>query len=253
MGKRTLRLVTGAIMLASALSAQTVDIVIATYGAGRLHDVTGAVRSALSAGRRDIAVTLDALGVTDPAPGRVKSLRVIYRVGDALFETEARDFETLALPVGPPQAAQSNPQPAPTASTSNVQPTTGGFFDPPGTASGTATPGPSSASSPAPSAPPVVSPVASVPNGACFYLQANYGGSPYCFSIGSATASLGNQRRRFRSMRLVGSGKAAVLFDADNFVGASIRVTKNQPDLRAAQGPFYSTDFEDRAASLRVE
>ena len=99
----------------------------------------------------------------------------------------------------------------------------------------------------------VVSPVASVPNGACFYVQANYGGTPYCFASGSSTASLGSQRRRFRSVRLVGSAQAVVLFDADNFLGASVRLLKSQPDLRTAQGPFYSTDFEDRAASVRVE
>lgn len=259
MGKLTLQLAMGVAVLAACACAQTVEIVIATYGSGRLQDVTAVVRAALASGRRDLPVTLEALGVSDPAPGRVKSLRVLYRAGDGLYEAVAQDFENLALPAGVPDLAATS-QPAAPAPAASVQPTTGGFFDTPGAASGTAETAGSTAAAtpartaatPAPTAP-VVSPVASVPNGACFYVQANYGGTPYCFASGSSTATLGGQRRRFRSVRLVGSAQAVVLFDADNFLGASVRVLKSQPDLRTAQGPFYVTDFEDRAASVRVE
>lgn len=250
----------GVAAFAACACAQNVEIVIATYGSGRLQDVTAVVRTALAAGRRELPVTLEALGVSDPAPGRVKSLRVLYRAGDGLYEAVAQDFENLALPAGVPDMAASAASPAAPAPAASVQATTGGFFDSPGVASGTAQPAGSTtaatpaptAATPAPSAP-VVSPVASVPNGACFYVQANYGGTPYCFASGSSTASLGSQRRRFRSVRLVGSAQAVVLFDADNYLGASVRLLKSQPDLRTAQGPFYSTDFEDRAASVRVE
>ncbi|MBN8731565.1 MAG: hypothetical protein J0L64_13555 [Acidobacteria bacterium] len=264
MGKLTLRFACGVAALACCAWAQSVEIVIATYGSGRLQDVTAVVRAALASGRRELPVTLEALGVSDPAPGRVKSLRVLYRAGDALYEAVAQDFENLALPAGVPDMAASSTQPAAPAPAGSAQPTTGGFFDAPGSASGTAqsagTPAaaapaanPPAGSVPAAAAPVAVSPVASVPNGACFYVQANYGGTPYCVASGTSTASLGGQRRRFRSVRLVGSAQAAVLFDADNFLGASVRVLKSQPDLRTAQGPFYSTDFEDRAASVRVE
>ncbi|MBK7928728.1 MAG: hypothetical protein IPJ98_14905 [Bryobacterales bacterium] len=260
MGTLTLRYACGVAALACCAWAQSVEIVIATYGSGRLQDVTVVVRTALASGRRELPVTLEALGVSDPAPGRVKSLRVLYRAGDGLYEAVAQDFENLTLPAGAPDVTASAAPPAAAAPAASVQPTTGGFFDTPGAATGTAetagspaaTPAPTAAT-PAPSAPVVVSPVASVPNGACFYVQANYGGTPYCFASGSSTASLGDQRRRFRSVRLVGSAQAVVLFDADNFLGASVRLLKSQPDLRSAQGPFYVSDFEDRAASVRVD
>lgn len=259
MGKLTLRFACGVAALACCAWAQSVEIIIATYGSGRLQDVTAVVRAALASGRRELPVTLEALGVSDPAPGRVKSLRVLYRAGDGLYEAVAQDFENLTLPAGAPDVTASAAPPAAPAPAASVQPTTGGFFDTPGAATGTAeTAGSPAATAPAASvpaaaAPVVVSPVSSVPNGACFYVQANYGGTPYCFASGSSTASLGGQRRRFRSVRLVGSAQAVVLFDADNFLGASARLLKSQPDLRTAQGPFYVTDFEDRAASVRVE
>ena len=250
---------TAFLLFALSAFAQPIEIVLATYGSGQLHDVTASVRSALAAGRRDLPVTLDALAVSDPAPGRVKMLRIVYRAGGALYEVMANDFETITLPTGAPtSAAAAQPAPATT-----VQPTSGGFFDTPGTsttptassanagsAGAAAGSTPAAASAPAP---PTVSPVASVPNGACFYTQPNYAGSPYCFATGSATANLGSQRRQFRSMRLVGSAQGAWLFDADNFTGASVRLTQSQADLRNARGAYYATDFDSRAASLRVE
>lgn len=249
---------TAAFCLATALAAaQPVEIVLATYGSGQLHDVTGVVRSALAAGKQELPVTLDALGVGDPAPGRVKTMRIVYRAAGLLFETSARDFETIALPMAAPTAAVTAPSvpPAPAPPAGNGI-STGGFFDAPATA-GTGAPGSGVATAPPPSAPPaastIVSPVASVPNGACFYLQSNYGGTPYCFASGSASADLGSERRRFRSMRLVGSAQAAVLFDANHFSGASARLTQSQPDLRTARGAYYTSDFDERAASLRVE
>ena len=243
-------------------SAQPVEIVLATYGAGQLHDVTGVVRGALAAGKRELPVTLDALGVSDPSPGRVKTLRIVYRASGTLFEVAAKDFETIPLPAAAPSAAVTVPPsaPPPAAAPPGNGISTGGFFDTPG-AAGTGTP-PSGAAgvppfSPTPAAPPapstIVSPVASVPNGACFYMQTNYGGTPYCFASGSASADLGSERRRFRSMRLVGSAQAAVLFDAHNYSGASARLTRSEPDLRTARGAYYVSDFDERAASLRVE
>lgn len=259
------------VLLSCSAFAQQVEIVLATYGSTQLHDVTTAVRSAIARGRRDLPVTLDALGVSDPAPGRVKTLRIVYRTDGALLETMANDFETISLPAGtlvtPAAAATPSAGGPPTASQpTTVQSTTGGFFDTPGAPASSAAPGAAAAgaagaasgstagaaSTPA-SAPVTISPVSSVPNGACFYTQANYAGTPYCYAAGSATATLGDQRRRFRSVRLVGSAKAVWLFDADNFTGASVRLTQAQADLRAAQGGYYSTDFEDRAASLKVE
>lgn len=250
---------TAAICFATGLAAaQPVEIVLATYGSGQLHDVTGVVRSALAAGKQELPVTLDALGVGDPAPGRVKTLRIIYRAAGLLFETAARDFETIALPVSAPSAAAPSVPPASAPPAGNGI-ATGGFFDPPATAgsgapgSGVATAPPSAPPSAPPAASTIVSPVASVPNGACFYMQSNYGGTPYCFASGSASADLGSERRRFRSMRLVGAAQAAVLFDANNFSGASARLTQSQPDLRTARGAYYTSDFDERAASLRVE
>ena len=252
-----MKLATALLAFALAASAQPVEVVLATYGAGQLHDVTNTIRNALSSGKREIPVTLDALGVGDPSPGRVKVLRIVYRFNGSLYEVMGNDFDTVTLPTGAPASTASASQPA--AGGTTLQPTTGGFFDTPGAsnpAAGTAGASASSAgaSVTTPAAAPVsVSPVASVPNGACFYTQANYSGSPYCFASGSTTATLGDQRRRFRSVRLVGSAKSAWLFDADNFTGASIRLMQSQANLRTAQGPYYMEDFEDRAASLRVE
>ncbi|MEP7366220.1 MAG: hypothetical protein ABI972_23430 [Acidobacteriota bacterium] len=262
-----MKLATAILLFALSAFAQPVEIVLATYGSGQLHDVTSTVRSALASGKRDLPVTLDALATSDPAPGRVKMLRIVYRVNGSLYEVMANDFETITFPTGAPVTTAAATQPAP-APTTSVQPTTGGFFDTPGAttsptpSAGTVGSSAASAGAPAVSAPstsaavpaPVtVSPVASVPNGACFYVQPNFSGSPYCFATGSATSTLGDQRRHFRSMRLVGSAKAAWLFDADNFTGASVRLTQSQPNLRTAQGSYYSTDFEDRAVSVRVE
>jgi hypothetical protein len=253
-----MKLVTVVLLWGLPVFAQPVEIVLATYGAGQIHDVTNTVRSALASRKHDLAVTLDALSVSDPAPGRVKMLRIVYRVNGSLYELMANDFETVVLPTGVPatNAAATPPASAPPPA-SAVQPTTGGFFDTPGTASSSpptptapATPSPTTTVTPSPI---TVSPVASVPNGACFFTQPNFGGSPYCFASGTATATLGEQRRHFRSVRLVGSARAAWLFDAGNFTGASVRLTQSQPNLRTAQGSYYTTDFEDRAASLRVE
>lgn len=252
-----MKLAPALLLLSISAFAQPVEIVLATYGAGKLHDVTGVVRNALTSGKRELTVTLEGLGVGDPSPGRVKSLRVVYRVNGSLYEAVANDFESLALPTGEPAAAANAPQAGSAGPGATVQPTTGGFFDTPGSTTPTAAkpdaggpPIPAATTTPAPA---VVSPVASVPNGACFYTQPNYAGTPYCFATGTATAALGEQRRAFRSMRLVGSATAAWLFDADNFTGASVRLTRSQADLRNAQGAYYSTDFEERAASIRVE
>jgi hypothetical protein len=253
-----MKLATVVLLWGLPVFAQPVEIVLATYGAGQIHDVTNTVRSALASRKHDLAVTLDALSVSDPSPGRVKMLRIVYRFNGSLYEVMANDFETVVLPTGVPatNAAATPPASAPPPA-STVQPTTGGFFDTPGSASSSpatptapATPSPTTTVTPSPI---TVSPVASVPNGACFFTQPNFGGSPYCFASGTATATLGEQRRHFRSVRLVGSARAAWLFDADNFTGASVRLTQSQPNLRTAQGAYYTTDFEDRAASLRVE
>jgi hypothetical protein len=232
-----------AVFLLTALgaSAQQVEVVLATYGGGdRLADVTETVRARVRDGRVPIPVTPDELKVSDPAPGTVKTLRVVYRVNGELRESRAKDFETLAMEGVPARNAV----------------TPGGFFGPPDPPS--PEPGPAAAPTPAPQPPPAPAPAevplkSKVANGACFFRDAGFRGESFCVDAGAAQPHLGAFRRSVRSVRLIGNAKRVWLFSGDRFTGATVRLDQDSPDLRQARGPFYQIDFEDKTASVKVE
>mgnify|MGYP005846272915 CR=1 FL=1 len=224
-----------AVFLLTALGAwpQQAEVVLATYGGGdRLADVTETVRARVREGRVPIPVTPDELKVSDPAPGTVKTLRVVYRVNGELRESRAKDFERLTMEGVPAQNAV----------------TPGGFFGPPDPPA----PEPRPAPAPAP-VPAEVSLKSSVANGACFFRDAGFRGESFCVETGAAQPHLGAFRRSVRSVRLVGNARRVWLFGGDQFTGATVRLDQNAPDLRQARGPFYQLDFEDKTASVKVE
>jgi len=230
------------VFAAAAATAQSVEVVLATYGGGeQLADVTETVRTRVKEGRLPIPVTPQELRVTDPAPGTVKSLRVVYKVNGNLREARAKDFESLAIEGVQPAPATVAPPPS------------GGFFGPPEPAPTPAAPAPRPAEPVTYTPPRDVSLKREVSNGACFYRESDFRGDLFCVETGKAEPHLGAFRRAIRSVRLVGNARSIWLFDFDNFAGATARLQQSTPDLRLARGPFYTIDFEDKTASVRVE
>lgn len=228
--------------MAAPSAALQVEVVLATYGGGeQMVDVTETVRARVKEGKLPIRVSLEELAVADPAPGTVKSLRVVYKVDGNLREARAKDFESLVM---------EGAQPAPAA----VAPAkTGGFFGPPEPPRAPAAP------APRPPDPVTYTPQQEVvlsreaSNGACFYRESDFRGEMFCVESGKSQPHLGKFRRAVRSVKFVGNGRTVWLFDSDNFVGATVRLQQSATDLRTARGPFYIIDFEDKTASIRVE
>ncbi|GEM_PF-3367801 len=82
---------------------QSYLIVRATYGEGtRTMDVTLRVQSMVRNGALNFRLTNEALGVSDPAPGRRKQLVVVVRQGDGRTRDYLFDEKTqVVLQVGP--------------------------------------------------------------------------------------------------------------------------------------------------------
>ncbi len=76
------------------------QLISADYGAGnRRIDVTDRIRTLVQGGMLNIRVTNETMGVGDPAPGRVKELRMHVREGNRVRDYVMREDTVARLPL----------------------------------------------------------------------------------------------------------------------------------------------------------
>lgn len=79
--------------------------------------------------------------------------------------------------------------------------------------------------------------------GVCFFMDANYGGESYCVSAGESQAYLGDHfNDKVSSIRVFG-GVQVVLYEDENFRGASLTIAGDMPGLG---------DWNDKVSSFQV-
>jgi hypothetical protein len=80
-------------------------------------------------------------------------------------------------------------------------------------------------------------------NGACFYVNENFGGQSFCLSSGENERNVGGRfNDRITSIRIFGRARA-VIFTDQNFRGRSQEINRDAPNLRF---------FNDRITSIMV-
>jgi len=88
-----------------------IKILKASYGTGSSKvDVTSEVSSRIKDGSLNLVVTTDSLGITDPAPGQLKTLDVSYSINNGRANTQSLKDNELLIVNAPPERQASGLQ-----------------------------------------------------------------------------------------------------------------------------------------------